>query len=236
MKEIRILHLYADTLDLYGDFFNLRIVCSRLREMGFEPVLLHAELDDAFDPEGADMIYIGHGKARSLAAVAGHFAAHSAAVCRAAEAGKLFLVTGNARLLFGKGFEMPDGRQAPGAGLFDYTGVETGEVFTADVVGRCTFDPEILTYGFVNRTQYIEGNNDRPLFTVLAGPGDGKEPDGKEGTLYQNFFGTWQMGPLLPRNPLLLREILFRLTGAETTYDDTLERKALEATLREFKL
>ena len=44
------------------------------------------------------------------------------------------------------------------------------------------------------------------------------------------------MGPLLPRNPLLLREILFRLTGAETTYDDTLERKALEATLREFKL
>ena len=237
MKEIRILHLYGDTMDLYGDAFNVVCVRNHLQAMGLECSLIHADLGEDFDPMAADFIYLGHGKARNLAAVAPHFVSFGPRVREAVEAEKVFLVTGNGRLLFGQSFQAWDGSQLPGIGLFDTTAAETGRVFTGDVVARAAFDPHLITYGFINRTAYIIGENKHPLFQVIQGPGDGESPDGLEGTLYKNFFGTWQRGPILPRNPGLLREILRRLAGDDfREYDDSLERQALERTLKEFQL
>ena len=237
MKEYKILHLYSDTLDLYGDAFNVTCIQNHVLEMGLSCRVLTANLGEEFDPMAADLIYMGHGKARNLAAVAPHFLSKGDRVKEAVEAGKLFLITGDARLLFGRSFGTFDGREQAGIGLFDYTAVETGQVFTGDVVARAAFDPSLITYGFINRTSYLVGKNQHPLFQVIQGPGDGDHPDSMEGTLYKNFFGTWQMGPILPRNPGLLREILRRLVGDDfRDYDDALERKALALTLKEFKL
>lgn len=236
MREIKILHIYSDALDLYGDYFNVSCVKNHLEGMGLGCRVDYVQLGDEIRCDGYDMVYIGHGKARNLVAVADHFRAYGDTAGRAIEDGKLFFVTGNARLLFGKSFAAPDGSAMDGIGIFDYTGAETGKVFTADIVGECIFDTSVRTYGFVNRTQYIVGEPEHPLFRVLAGPGDSDSHTGYEGTLYKNFFGTWQMGPILPRNPGLLREILRRIAGEDfRDYDDALERKALELTLSEFK-
>ena len=65
--------------------------------------------------------------------------------------------------------------------------------------------------------------------------GDSDAAGGTEGTLYKNFFGTWQMGPLLARNPELLRELLRRMTGDEyREVDLALQERALAITLAEF--
>lgn len=48
------------------------------------------------DPTGYDFIYIGHGKARNLAAAAPHFRQYADAITAAVENGTVFLVTGNA--------------------------------------------------------------------------------------------------------------------------------------------
>jgi len=235
MKDITILHLYSDTLDLYGDYFNVKCIQNRIRDMGGACRVLTAELDDPIPLENADLVYMGHGKARNLAAVAGHFCSCKDRVLQAVEDGKVFFVTGNSRLLFGKSFEGPDGKDLlPGVGLFDYTGLETGKVFTSDVFSRCSFDESIRTYGFINRTQHILGENSCPLFLVDKGACDGTEQTGREGNHYKNYFGTWQMGPILARNPGLLRYLLSTLLGDEMgDYDDTFARKALERTLAE---
>ena len=34
MKNIRILHLYSNALDLYGDYKNLTVLCQRIAETG----------------------------------------------------------------------------------------------------------------------------------------------------------------------------------------------------------
>lgn len=237
-NTITLLHLYGDTLDLYGDAFNLTCIRRRLEQLGHPCRVVCANLGEPFDPLDAQLIYLGHGKARNLAAVAPHFCTYGPRMQEAVEAGRLVLATGNSRLLFGRSFQTPDGGTQPGIGLFDYTGVETGQVFTGDVVAHPVFDPQLTSYGFVNRTAHLVGENPSPLFRVVQGPGDGAQPDGAEGTLYRNFFGTWQMGPLLARNPGFLREILRRLLGPEAAldYDDALEQKALELTLKEFKL
>ncbi|MBQ9109052.1 MAG: hypothetical protein IJY02_03425, partial [Oscillospiraceae bacterium] len=106
MRDITILHLYNDTLDLYGDYFNVTAIRNRILEMGGSCTVLTANLEDEDIPlEQADLVYMGHGKARNLAAVAPHFARFGQRVIQAIEGGKVFFVTGNSRLLFGKEFE-----------------------------------------------------------------------------------------------------------------------------------
>lgn len=236
MKNIRILHLYSNALDLYGDYKNLTVLCQRIAETGNTAEVTEVNLGEVIDPTGYDFVYIGHGKARNLAAVAPHFVRYGEAVRSAIEGGQVWLVTGNARELFGKSFTTPAGETMPGLGLFDYTGVETNKVFVSDVLAQPAYDPSARVYGFVNRTAYLEGENRYPLFTVLSGCGDGDTPDGKEGTLYRNFFGTWCMGPILARNPSLMRELLHRLLGEDCRECDmTMEEKALALVVAEFE-
>lgn len=236
MKNIRILHLYSNALDLYGDYKNLTVLRQRIAETGNTAEVNEVNLGEVIDPTGYDFVYIGHGKARNLAAVAPHFVRYGEAVCSAIEGGQVWLVTGNARELFGKSFTTPAGETLPGLGLFDYTGVETNKVFVSDVLAQPAYDPSARVYGFVNRTAYLEGENRYPLFTVLSGCGDGDTPDGKEGTLYRNFFGTWCMGPILARNPSLMRELLHRLLGEDCRECDmTMEEKALALVVAEFE-
>ena len=234
MKELKILHLYSDLLDLYGDYTNVTAVRRAAAQLGYESVVTEVQLGEPIDPAGYDFIYIGHGKARNLAAAAPHFRQYADAITAAVENGTVFLVTGNARFLFGGSFQTPDGEET-GIGLFAYHGTETGKVFTGDVVSRPVFDESVRCYGFVNRTSHLTGENPYPLFKVLRGPGDGETPNGTEGTLYRNFFGTWQMGPVLVRNPALLREVLHRITGEDCSgLDLSLQERALEITLAEF--
>ena len=235
MAEFRILHIYSDLLDLYGDYANLTMVQSCLHQMGHSCTIDTAQLGEPISLSGANLVYIGHGKARNLAACAEHFSSFGAAVREAIEHEQLFFVTGNARLLFGKTFETPDGSVREGIGLFDYHGRETGKVFTSDVLSRPAFDSSMECYGFINRTSHIIGENHFPLFEVLRGKGDNENTSATEGTLYKNFFGTWQMGPFLVRNPNFLRELLRRMTGeAYREIDLTLEEEALKRTLAEF--
>lgn len=236
MKNVKILHIYSQSLDLYGDYKNIAVLCQRIEEMGNTVSVDTAELGEEINPIGYDLVYIGHGKARNLAAVAPHFVQYGDTIKEQIEAGQLWVVTGNARELFGKSFTTVEGNTLPGIGIFDYTGVETNKVFVSDMIGHTLYDESATLYGFANRTAYLVGENQHPLLKVITGFGDGQEPDGREGTLYHNFFATWSMGPALVRNPSLMREILKRLLGEDYgECDDLLEQKALELVLAEFK-
>ena len=236
MKQIKILHLYSQILDLYGDYKNLEVLCQRIRETGNEVSVSTAELEEDFDPAGFDMVYIGHGKARNLAAVAPHFAQYGEKIREQIEKGQIYFVTGNARELFGKSFTTVEGKELAGIGLFDYTAVETNKVYVSDMIGHPLYDEAATVYGFANRTAYLVGENRYPLFKVITGFGDGEQPDGFEGTLYHNFFATWSMGPALVRNPSLMKELLKRLLGEDYhECDFSLEQSALDLVIDEFK-
>lgn len=249
MQPVRILWLYDDLLDLYGDGGNLSMLRRRIEEMGYPSRLDRRSLGEPLeDLEDYHLVYLGPGKAANLAKAAGHFTAYAQQVKAAVEAGVVFLVTGNARLLFGRSFTAPGGQTLEGVGLFDYTGNETGNVFVSDVAAAANIPGLPHCYGFINRTAHIEGNaggRGGVLFEVLSGSGDGDPQKEKilpgqrrgEGNLYQNFFGTWLLGPVLVKNPALCREVLRRVlsrAGLELgSYDDSMEQKALDLTLAE---
>lgn len=234
-REIKILHIYSKALDLYGDGSNITAIKQRLEQMGHACIIDYVELGDEINLVPYDMVYIGHGKARNLEAVADHFRSYKDSIISAIENNKIFLVTGNARELFGKSFETVKGEQKDGIGLFDYTAKETNEVIVSDEVATLTFNEDIKTYGFINRTAHLVGENKYPLFKLEKGLSDTQESGGYEGNVYKNYFGTWQMGPLLVRNPKFLKEILKRLLKDDfKDFDTTLEQKALDITLSEF--
>lgn len=235
MKHIRVLHLYGDALDLYGDYKNLTVLQQRIAETGNTSEITKVGLDEPIDPVGYDLVYIGHGKARNLAAVAPHFVQYGDAIRAAIESGQVWLITGNARELFGQSFTAPNGEKIPGIGLFDYTAVETNRVFVSDLLAQPVYNEKEAVYGFINRTAYLVGENRYPLFRVIYGCGDGQTPDGMEGTLYKNLFATWAMGPILARSPSLLREVLRRLLGEDYHECDlSLEEEALARVIAEF--
>lgn len=234
MSTINVLWLYDDLLDLYGDSGNLTAVTVRLQQMGFDVKLSRLSLGDHLDFNLYQMVYIGPGKAKNLAKASEHFRAYEQQVKAAVEQGIVFLVTGNARLLFGKSFTSEGDALCEGIGLFDYTGRETGNVFISDVVAAPVFAPNTPGYGFINRTAHIDGNGLNPLFEVRQGAGDNEAPAQSEGNLLHHFFGTWQLGPVLVKNPHLLCEVLRWLTGdAYQQPDCALEQKALDLTLAE---
>ncbi len=235
MNGVKILWLYDDLLDLYGDWANLLAITKGLDAMEIPWKTDKRSLGEPADISRYQLVYLGPGKARNLKEAAVDFKKRQDNILAAVENGTTFLVTGNSRLLFGKSFNLGDGRQTAGVGLFDYTGEETGEVFVCDVVSRAAFDEKIEAYGFINRTAKIHGSYRDPLFWVEKGQGDG-EINGRafEGNLYKNYFGTWQLGPVLVKNPLILKEILRRITGENfRDWNTTAEELALRMTLSE---
>lgn len=235
MSSVNILWLYDDLLDLYGDSGNLMIICDRLRGMGIESKITRLSLGDTLDFTLYNMVYIGPGKAKNLAKAGEHFIGCEKAVKEAVAEGVLFFVTGNARLLFGKSFTTADGGTREGIALFDYTGRETGAVFTSDVIASPVFAPDTRSYGFINRTAHIDGNVGDYLFNLTSGAGDNESETAHEGNLLGSFFGTWQLGPVLVKNPHLLSEVLRRLAGESYAEPEAaLEQKALDLTLAEF--
>ncbi|MBC8571060.1 hypothetical protein [Zongyangia hominis] len=237
-KNVQVLWLYDDLLDLYGDSGNLTLIKKRLTQLGYQMFLTRASLADSPKVSEYDMVYIGPGKAKNLRRACEHILTLKDEIVKAIDEEKVILVTGNARLLLGKGYTDEDGSFVKGLELFPYTGEETGKVFISDVVANPQFETnESLLYGFINRTGRIKDNVGPYLFKIVKGAGDEKKGDAFEGNLYKNLFSTWLLGPVLVKNPQMAREFLGRLIGREQiAYDDTLETMALKMTLKEFSL
>lgn len=146
----------------------------------------------------------------------------------------MVLATGTGKMLLGREL-VYKGEHIPGAGIFDYSASETGEVFVSDCVVR----PEAFAgeemYGFLNQTLRVSYHTPPNLFRIVYGKGDTGQQQEKEGMMVKNCFATALLGPVLAKNPQFAREVIGRIPGVENTdYDDRLAQQALRLTLDEF--
>lgn len=231
MNEIKILWLYSDLLDLYGDRGNISSITYVLKQNDIPFIVDEKSIFDQLDFNDYDMIYAGPGKDKNILTAAQHLNKYSEEIKKAVEDGKLFLICGNAQLLFGKTVTDLENNIHEGCGLFDYTARITGKVYIDDFIGKTELT-EKPCYCFINRTSEIEGCNEKPLFDVLYSQKDiGKT----EGIIKNNYCSTWALGPLLAKNPDLLKVFIEKLTGKKLSWDDSVAQKAYENTLAEFK-
>ena len=204
--EIRVLHLYHDLMNLYGDWANVAILVRTLAALGPGAVTDYKSVDDEIGFDSYDFVFIGSGTERSQRACMRDLERHAEYLNRQIEAGLHILATGNSHELFGRAITDASGKRFKTLGLLDFETVQQDSRVTGDCVYRASFLPGGLI-GFINRAGGgQQGSVERP-FRLEMGPGaDGKE--NKEGIIYQNLLGTYMTGPVLVRNPPLLRHIV----------------------------
>lgn len=237
MKKIKILSLYSEAFDLNGDFRNAEAFAKRIEEMGYEAELVLCGIGEDFDPLDCDIIFMGNGKPHNVSAACGHFLEHGEKLLAAAEGGKPFVVTGSANMLLGKTLRFLDGTELEGIGLLNCESTEFDGLYVSTAVLEPDFAPEKRVFGAYYRyaEQRFNTPNEHPLFTVLKADKNGAGALSEtEGYHYKNVFATWCLGPVLIRNPLMMRKVLMDTLGEDYRETDfSLEEKAAELLLQE---
>lgn len=202
---MKILHLYYDIMNLYGDYANIRAVEKILKSSGAEVYIDRISLGEKAQLEDYDFIFIGSGTEKNRCVVLSDFSKYKSELEKYIESKKPILMTGNSFEMLGKSITLSDGLSVEGLGIFDFTVTEqdkkrnTGDViYTADYL-------ESPVVGFINKCSEIFGISS-PLFSVEMGLADNNESK-TEGLRHNNLFATHITGPVLIKNPHFLKYI-----------------------------
>jgi lipid II isoglutaminyl synthase (glutamine-hydrolysing) len=216
-ETLRIAHLYADEMNIYGDRGNILTLTKRAEWRGIAVDVQAIGRGPSPDLSEIDLIFWGGGQDRDQELVFTDAAAHKVEAIRGAIGGGavVLAVCGGYQLL-GESYVTADGTRLPGLGLVDLHTVPGAKRNIGNIVIQTSelgLDPPTLV-GFENHSgkTYL-GAGLQPLGRVLKGAGNNGE-DGGEGVVAGNVFGTYLHGSLLPKNPhfadLLLERALAR--------------------------
>lgn len=244
-RPLRVVYLYPDALNLYGDGGNAMIIKSRCAWRGIPVTVDEVTMGQELNLESADIVLMGGGADRDQLAVAHELASRREEIARYVESdGTLLAICGSYQLL-GHSYYMGDTR-IEGLGVLD---IETtrGE---GRLIGNVAVTTELCDaplVGFENhggRTHL--GPNAAPLGdSVVPGTGNNGE-DGHEGVLYRGVVGTYLHGPALSKNPqladwLIEHALRRRIQQGDRTaasllplypLDDSLEHAAHDAAMK----
>ena len=197
MKKFKIAHLYYDLMNLYGENGNIRFLKKKLEQQDIEPEIHFLSIEDKIDFDKYDFYYIGMGSLENQEIVLNNLIKYKDKVIEAINKNKFFLITGNAIDLFGQSLTKGD-KVLKCLSAFTYEAVEEEFRTVGPQYYECSLiDKKII--GFQNRNSVLN-NASESLFQVIDGTGyNPKEKN--EGIHYNNFYGTYLIGPLLVRNP-----------------------------------
>jgi CobQ-like glutamine amidotransferase family enzyme len=241
-RELRVLWLYPDHMNIYADRGNIAVLERRCAWRGIGFSLSTAGPGQRIDPESHELLYFGGGQDRDQALVANDLVetkreAIEAALAREAA---MLAVCGGYQLL-GHSYELAGGVALPGLGIADLRTVrEPGR----RLIGNVVIDTDLghgarRLAGFENHggRTYL-GPDEKPLGRVVSGFGNNGK-DGHEGVRRGRLIGTYLHGPLLPKNASLADLLIewaldarYGETGALAELDDALEDRAHDCAVR----
>ena len=230
---MKILHLYHDLMNLYGDYANVSALCRMLELNNIEFSLDKKSLGDEVDFSEYDFIYIGSGSEENMKLALSSLKEKRDELAEYIENEKFLLLTGNSFEMLGEKITSFLG-EFEGLGIFPFTVTEHNKTRTTDDSVVNFPEADITLVGFINKCSEIEGIT-TPMFNVEMGLSNGKNQK-TEGIRYKNLFGTHLTGPLFVKNPIFLKYIAEKLTGTELVdYVFSFERKGYEITLNKLR-
>lgn len=196
---IKILHLYSDFMNLYGEYGNVKLLTKNLKDKDCEVTVYNKTITDSeIDFTEYDFIYCGAGTESKRTFALNHLKSFKDSLKSVFEAGKVILFTGNSWEMLGKTIETADGKVIEGLDLFGFTVKEQStKRLTGDIKAKAEFlDNELI--GFINKCSEVQGATS-PLFTLTMKPESFAFDT--EGIREKNLFGTQIVGPVLVKNP-----------------------------------
>src|SRR5690606_24311720 len=117
-KTLKLVHLYPDLMNLYGDRGNVLCLQQRARWRGLKVEVTPIGVDDKL-PDDYDMLFMGGGQDRGQELVADDLFQKGHEIKAAIEAGLPALVICGGYQLFGHYFKTSAGKKLPGIGVFN---------------------------------------------------------------------------------------------------------------------
>lgn len=236
-RPLRIVHLYPDALNLYGDGGNIASLSKRCSWRGISCRVDQVLMGQALDLTDADIVLLGGGADRDQLAVCRELQAQREKVeAYVEEGGALLAICGGYQLL--GHYYMMGGERVEGLHVLD---IET-TAGTTRLIGNVAIESPVCDtpiVGFENHAgRTVLGAGEKPLGrAMIHGTGNNGE-DGGEGVLHDGVVGTYLHGPILPKNPGVtdwLIERALRRRGEKVELaplDDSLELLAHDVAMR----
>lgn len=211
MKELKILYLYPDILELYGDYGNIQVLKYRLEQRGYTACIEPYSIgDETPDFNNYDIVFAGGGADKEQGILSEDLIKYKDNIKEAIDNGVFFLLICGAYQLFGKYYKGVEGNIIPGLEIFDYY-TEANPDRKKRCIGNIVLevnlnDKPYKVIGFENHGgQTFEINS--TFGKVLFGNGN-KFEDTHEGFFIKNVIATYLHGPLLSKNPELADYII----------------------------
>lgn len=249
-KSIKILYLYPDMLELYGDYGNIQVLKYRIESRGYKAIIDRYSIGDtAPNFNDYDIVFAGGGADNEQSILAKDLVQYKDNIKNAINNGVFFLLICGAYQLFGKYYKGVEGNIIPGLEVFDYYTVanpDRKKRCIGNIVIDATLDANINIKKSANsnddssdnienlnlKTKVIGFENhggqtfdiSNSFGNVLFGNGN-KFGDSEEGFFENNVIATYLHGPLLSKNPELCDYIIKYCLGRK--YNENIELEPL---------
>lgn len=245
MKELKLLYLYPDMLELYGDYGNIQVLKYRMEKRGIALIVDKYSIgDEEPDFSDYDIVFAGGGADNEQTILSEDLIKYKDNIRKAIDSGTFFLLICGAYQLFGKYYKGVEGNVIPGLEVFGYY-TEAEPDRKKRCIGNIVIDVNIgniqtKVIGFENHGGQTYNVNS-PFGKVVYGNGN-KFEDSIEGFMKENVIATYLHGPLLSKNPVIADHIIsyclqrkYKENIELEKLDDTFEEKCREQLLEKFK-
>lgn len=228
--ELRIAHLYARFLNIYGDRGNILALQKRAEWRAIKVSITRIGLNESFDADFFDFYFIGGGQDKQQETIAVDLLRHRQRLARAKEGKAVILAVCGGYQLLGNYYRPAEGHELKGISLIDAYTVAGQKRMIGNVIVKRPDSSTIV--GFENHSgkTYL-GPGVEALGKVVVGWGNNGE-DKHEGAVDGSIYGTYLHGSLLPKNPRLTDELIGAALSRRypdielAELDDSLELKA----------
>ena len=237
--KLKILWMYHDLMDLYGDKGTIETLRYRASKRGINVIVDTCTLQEERNIEDYDIFFLGGGADKEQTLVYKDLLERKKSILKAKESGTAFLLICGGYQLFGQYYLDQDGQKIDGLGIYDYyteSSDRDHRCIGNIVVETNIHDKKVTVVGFENHGgQTKEVSN--PFGKVLVGHGNTFD-SGFEGYMDTQTIATYMHGPLLPKNPDIADEVILRGLKRRYTLDyleplqDSLEHAAHDAMLK----
>jgi CobQ-like glutamine amidotransferase family enzyme len=235
--ELKIINMYPNILNLYGDIGNLICIKQRCNWRGIEVNIENLTIDNEVSINETDMIFIGGGSDRDQNIVSSHLLKQKKELENFIDEKKVILAICGSYQMFGSSYNDADNEKIPCLEIFDIETISQKNRLTGNIIieNNLGLEPKEIV-GFENHEGRIY-HNYNPLGSVKLGYGNNEERK-NEGMIYNNFIASYLHGPLLPKNPHLADHMI--LTTLKNKYDiksldkidDTIEINAYNTVIK----
>ena len=171
MKKIRILNLYPDEMNIYGDSGNVLTLTRRLQWHGYNPEVIFLHPGDSF-PNEIDLVIGGGGQDSGQQKITKDLQRIAPHLQQLADSGIPMLVICGLFQLFGHRFVTENGTEIKGISIFDAETIAKDKRLIGNIVIETDFG-KVIGYENHSGQTYLK-NKQKPFGVIIKG--EGKSP------------------------------------------------------------